>query len=206
MSKTAKYTPMWKAEHRAHELHATTYRASGTRKQIRDTPFFQGRDCAVCMSPMTTDENLDKLQCGHIFHENCIGIWLSVRPMCPLCNASAPNTQPFMRNSAALDGAIRGRRQTAPDSAESSSDSDANDTCDICNRRWPGMEGDFAYDLWRPGEECSVLVCNDCYEGDQWQPRMFGEYEEEYEEEYAEDGCVGLVTYLNYEWRILGIA
>lgn len=48
--------------------------------------------CSVCLNFMRTDDTLVKTSCGHIFHINCINIWLyecgTLNKTCPMCRSS----------------------------------------------------------------------------------------------------------------------
>ncbi|CDP03261.1 unnamed protein product [Coffea canephora] len=42
--------------------------------------------CTVCMEAFV--ETGKQVPCGHVFHAECIGKWLTVRNSCPLCRFS----------------------------------------------------------------------------------------------------------------------
>lgn len=42
-----------------------------------DPDSFQERGCPICLEDFSADETLAKLACGHVFHVNCIRIWLA---------------------------------------------------------------------------------------------------------------------------------
>ncbi|CAJ1967145.1 unnamed protein product [Sphenostylis stenocarpa] len=43
-------------------------------------------DCAVCLSEFQRDEKLRVIpNCGHVFHIDCIDVWLQNNTQCPLC-------------------------------------------------------------------------------------------------------------------------
>jgi hypothetical protein len=49
-------------------------------------------ECAICHDPMTKDEAITKLGCGHRFHAECIQRSLrSGHASCPLCRTFIPN-------------------------------------------------------------------------------------------------------------------
>lgn len=53
-----------------------------------------GGECAVCLTEFQTEEQLRKIPiCSHLFHIDCIDIWLQNNSNCPLCRTSisAPN-------------------------------------------------------------------------------------------------------------------
>lgn len=44
--------------------------------------------CAVCLEEFGRSAGGGKqVHCGHVFHENCIFQWLSIRDSCPLCRS-----------------------------------------------------------------------------------------------------------------------
>jgi Ring finger domain len=42
--------------------------------------------CSICLGEYEDGEDLSKLPCGHIYHNECIGSWCSNHTRCPLCN------------------------------------------------------------------------------------------------------------------------
>ena len=42
-------------------------------------------ECSICLESYVLDETLRTLPCLHMFHEECIGKWLSVNSSCPIC-------------------------------------------------------------------------------------------------------------------------
>ncbi|XP_010267319.1 PREDICTED: RING-H2 finger protein ATL57-like [Nelumbo nucifera] len=63
-------------------------------------------DCAVCLSEFEERESVKVIPyCGHVFHPQCIDMWLSAHGSCPLCRS----TQLFPKNSdVSLDDKDRG--------------------------------------------------------------------------------------------------
>lgn len=46
----------------------------------------EGRYCAVCLNDIIGGENSRKLpKCGHVFHVECVDLWLKCNWTCPLC-------------------------------------------------------------------------------------------------------------------------
>lgn len=44
--------------------------------------------CVVCLNDYKDDETLRLVSpCGHVFHADCVDIWLSYRSTCPICRA-----------------------------------------------------------------------------------------------------------------------
>ncbi|KAI3497931.1 hypothetical protein L2E82_13927 [Cichorium intybus] len=43
-------------------------------------------ECAICLSKIEDDDEIRELRCDHLFHRNCLDMWLSYRhATCPLC-------------------------------------------------------------------------------------------------------------------------
>lgn len=74
---------------------------------IRSIPIFKFKnrdfgersfcECAVCLNEFQEDEKLRIIpNCGHVFHIDCIDIWLQNNANCPLCrNSISTNTTRF---------------------------------------------------------------------------------------------------------------
>ncbi|CAI0558766.1 unnamed protein product [Linum tenue] len=46
-------------------------------------------ECAVCLNEFVEEEKLRKIpHCGHLFHIDCIDVWLQSNANCPLCRTS----------------------------------------------------------------------------------------------------------------------
>ncbi|CAL9100712.1 unnamed protein product [Musa acuminata var. zebrina] len=58
--------------------------AAGTKQELA------AEECCVCLSRLEEDEYVTRqLPCGHLFHRECIGTWLSsCNRSCPLCRRS----------------------------------------------------------------------------------------------------------------------
>lgn len=41
--------------------------------------------CSVCWEDFVLGENVRKLPCQHVYHENCICPWLELHGTCPIC-------------------------------------------------------------------------------------------------------------------------
>ena len=47
-------------------------------------------DCAICISLLTAGQSCKRIpSCRHMFHAECVGMWLQSHPTCPLCRAQA---------------------------------------------------------------------------------------------------------------------
>ncbi|XP_041914749.1 RING finger protein 122 isoform X2 [Alosa alosa] len=42
--------------------------------------------CVVCLEDFRIKDELGVLPCQHTFHKRCLGKWLQVRGVCPMCN------------------------------------------------------------------------------------------------------------------------
>lgn len=76
-----------------------------TQEQVQELPEFTAREylsqvvveeeahhhdfpeiCSICLDEYAPDDVLGELPCGHVFHRDCIGKWLTERSStCPLC-------------------------------------------------------------------------------------------------------------------------
>lgn len=41
--------------------------------------------CGICLEDYVNKDELKKLTCEHIFHRNCINVWLLAKMICPFC-------------------------------------------------------------------------------------------------------------------------
>jgi len=46
--------------------------------------------CSICIVNFEEGESVGRLNCSHIFHENCIREWGMYNPKCPVCRAEIP--------------------------------------------------------------------------------------------------------------------
>ena len=42
-------------------------------------------ECAICLSAIEDGERVGDIPCGHLFHKDCLKMWLNRRKRCPLC-------------------------------------------------------------------------------------------------------------------------
>jgi len=50
---------------------------------------FEKQECCICLSLFQGNEKLKMLiECEHVFHSECLNLWLTAHPTCPLCRAS----------------------------------------------------------------------------------------------------------------------
>lgn len=40
---------------------------------------------AICQTNFEANEGVKKLECGHLFHSECVGNWLIITGICPVC-------------------------------------------------------------------------------------------------------------------------
>ncbi len=45
-----------------------------------------GQGCIICICGFVMGEIITTLPCSHIFHANCLMMWLMINGVCPLCN------------------------------------------------------------------------------------------------------------------------
>jgi hypothetical protein len=43
------------------------------------------KQCCICLDKYIINDITRILPCGHIFHNNCISVWLSEKHTCPIC-------------------------------------------------------------------------------------------------------------------------
>jgi len=60
-------------------LGRTTYRTVGTPETN------SGDECRVCMTSFGGDDTVCVLDCGHMFHRECLVPWVKAHSTCPLC-------------------------------------------------------------------------------------------------------------------------
>ncbi|XP_019435505.1 PREDICTED: RING-H2 finger protein ATL66-like [Lupinus angustifolius] len=50
---------------------------------------FEKKECCICLSDFQDNEKLKWLtECQHVFHSECLDMWLGAHPSCPLCRSS----------------------------------------------------------------------------------------------------------------------
>ncbi|CAK9153794.1 unnamed protein product [Ilex paraguariensis] len=47
------------------------------------------RKCSICQEEYDTEDDMGKLDCGHLYHIHCIKQWLVQKNTCPVCKTAA---------------------------------------------------------------------------------------------------------------------
>ncbi|XP_059639227.1 E3 ubiquitin-protein ligase MBR1-like [Cornus florida] len=47
------------------------------------------RKCSICQEEYEEDDKMGKLDCGHLYHIECIKRWLKNKNICPICKTQA---------------------------------------------------------------------------------------------------------------------
>ena len=71
-------------------IHGLSEKLSNTKSvldNISDIPESQ-RKCVICLSEFKSRDEINKLECGHVFHFSCLGEEIKHRQRCPICMAS----------------------------------------------------------------------------------------------------------------------
>ncbi|UJR33729.1 hypothetical protein I4U23_021156 [Adineta vaga] len=55
---------------------------------------FNQTDCAICRTNFEANEQLKKLNCGHLFHSECVANWLLITRICPICRQRMSTANP----------------------------------------------------------------------------------------------------------------
>lgn len=42
-------------------------------------------ECSICLERFEVNTNVCILECGHIYHKNCISSWFNINHSCPTC-------------------------------------------------------------------------------------------------------------------------
>jgi len=51
-------------------------------------------DCPVCQEDFNKDEQLNRLECNHLFHKQCLKEWLERHNTCPMCRHELQTDDP----------------------------------------------------------------------------------------------------------------
>ena len=68
-------------------------RARELEEKVKRVEYEEGRfetqsHCAICLSEYGEKEVVSLLPCRHIFHGECLGVWLEENVSCPFCRSS----------------------------------------------------------------------------------------------------------------------
>ncbi|CAN7033042.1 unnamed protein product [Brassica oleracea var. botrytis] len=72
------------------------------RVEISDCHISAEANCAVCTEVFEAETEAREMPCKHIFHDDCITPWLSIRNSCPVCRFELPS-EPNRRSSSNND-------------------------------------------------------------------------------------------------------
>lgn len=64
---------------------ATTDRSSHFELENEDATEYDGDQCSICFNSFVDGERVGALKCDHLFHVDCLKMWLQRRNACPLC-------------------------------------------------------------------------------------------------------------------------
>ena len=85
---------------------------------------YQQTSCAICLAEFPENGVLRKLKCEHIFHADCIGVWIKAKinnvPKCPICNVeliSERRPRMFEGENIEIQAAQAGRNESGMDDA-----------------------------------------------------------------------------------------
>ena len=60
----------------------------GTKDYIVINKNFENNECIICLEPMIINDKVKILDCGHMYHYDCINKWIEKKGEinCPLCS------------------------------------------------------------------------------------------------------------------------
>ena len=65
---------------------------SNVKKETKDhiviDKNFENNECIICLEPMVINDKVKILECGHMYHYDCINKWIEKKGEinCPLCS------------------------------------------------------------------------------------------------------------------------
>mgnify|MGYP001202776904 FL=1 len=59
-----------------------------TKDHIVINKNFENNECIICLEPMVINDKVKILECGHMYHYDCINKWIEKKKEinCPLCS------------------------------------------------------------------------------------------------------------------------
>ena len=59
-----------------------------TKDHIVINKDFENNECIICLEPMIINDKVKILECGHMYHYDCINKWIEKKGEinCPLCS------------------------------------------------------------------------------------------------------------------------
>ena len=59
-----------------------------TKDHIIINKDFENNECIICLEPMLVNDKVKILECGHMYHYDCINKWIEKKGKinCPLCS------------------------------------------------------------------------------------------------------------------------
>ena len=64
-----------------------------SRVEKRSQGHFHHIDCPICQSKFKSGQEYAEAKCGHYFHVDCLGKWLSQNDTCPTCRKFLDSTK-----------------------------------------------------------------------------------------------------------------
>ena len=81
----------WNDQHRPNEASLSRIKVTVEDDEIKNDDDDDallcdlGPTCTICYGPLNEGDRVGDLPCGHIFHSECLKVWLPRRNVCPLC-------------------------------------------------------------------------------------------------------------------------
>ena len=79
---------MEKYQHVDHSLPHMFPRHKITSKEMSILQTNKTTDCAICLEPFTTNDDVLTLPCLHLYHFECVSKWLPTNSNCPVCKCN----------------------------------------------------------------------------------------------------------------------